>query len=96
MIVGEAVALEPREPREPCDWGDSRPVGKGYSVGSSSTTLALPLLDLDPALSTSSSVSSTDDSDVEVDMPDANVDDEPNESDPDELDASSKAGLRDA
>lgn len=93
MTVGEAVVLDARDSRESCDRGESRPVGKGNSFGSCSLALALPFLDSDLSSSKSSSASSTDDSEVDVDVLDANVDDEPNESEPDELDEQCKPGL---
>ena len=81
MMVGEAVALDAREPREPverCDRGESHIAGNGYSVGSSRLCLALPFLapaltlelelELDdPGRVAGSSVSSTEDKDNGLD-----------------------------
>lgn len=84
-VLGEAVELEAREPR---DRGESDGLGKGNSDGSSSLALAFPLLDWDLARARSFSASLTEGSDI--DESDRSVLDDadekiPGESDPDGL-----------
>lgn len=99
IIVGEAVALDARDPREPCERGASPVTGKGNSEGSTSRALALPLRDLEREAYSTPSLTDDRDVDVEGEDREARVDEEaeersPEESDPEERSVACITGLR--